>query len=157
MTMKRTVQFIALIAILVFLAGFTIARAAEKEKTPSSVVREFYQWYFKNQEHYRDKISQQKNNFEPELYENLADALKKGPPDKNWLDFEPFVNAQWSAKSYKITKENVQGNKALVDVNIQLGRGKSALQVLLKKSQAGWKIANFIYNKDFNLADILKK
>jgi len=152
----RFVKTVSILTLIIFIALLGSGWAKEA-RTPRSVVEGFYKWYFKNQDHYRKKISERKNVFEPTLYKELEIGLKKTPKDGKWIDINPFTNAQWSARSMTITKEKIQGDKAILHLDIKLGRGKSALDVMLLKIEGKWKIANFIYRKDYDLLTFLRE
>lgn len=153
--MNRKNTIIIALFIILAAAGSIHARAAQP---PENTVSDFYNWYFKNDRVYRQKITEKKALFEPELFDNLVNAFKKGPKDGKWVDFDPFMNAQMNGKSISIRKVIQDNVRASVVVDITLSRrGKSSLKVFLRKHGDSWKIANFIYDRDFNLLDFLKK
>jgi hypothetical protein len=147
----RKLLVIVFLGLWVLLPG--VVRASE---TPSAVVESFYEWFFSRDNVYREKISEQSEIFEPELMNNLIQGFSKKPGDKNgWVDFNPFLNAQWDGDSASVRREIIHGNTASVIVDIKLTRGNSSVKVFLRKTGDNWKIANFIY-EDFNLLSFLK-
>lgn len=148
--------FVVLLSIAVFFA-VNMPVVSAKDNNPGSVVEEFYDWYLKTPRH-REYLSEQEDNFSKELYDHLVNAFKKQPGDGAWVDFDPFINAQMDAKGYKIADEKIDGVNASVKVKITMSRGgENALKVFLKKIDGQWKIANFIYDKDFDLLSFLKE
>ncbi|MDQ7824966.1 MAG: DUF3828 domain-containing protein [Candidatus Eremiobacteraeota bacterium] len=161
---------LSFLVLLVLAMTFSPAQAAEK--TPAQVLDGFYKWYFKNvpaidpvkgPEHkpftYRDNFSQAKDFFQPDLYRMLSMAFTKGPSDGDWIDFDPFINAQMGARGYKMGKSALKGNRATVTVSILPGRGSTwkDIPVELTKSGGTWRISNYLYDKDFDLYRFLKK
>jgi len=129
---------------------------------PQTVVTQFYQWYVKDQDRLRERISQQRDSFDPALYQQLTQAFQKQPSDGQFLDFDPFSGTQVS--SYKATVRNVQktsNTKADVNIDVYAGLrspGKPVpIRVVVVQQNDRWRINNLVYKEpEFDLLTQLK-
>lgn len=122
---------------------------------PEAVVSQFYQWWVQNQEQGRQRFSQQRGVFTPELYQQLVQAFRKQPRDGAWLDFDPFSFSQVSTQGIRVgtvRRSPRNGRTAEVDIAVIVGlRGRSGtavpIKVLLQQRGDRWQIDNLIYMK----------
>lgn len=152
------IRGIALPVLLLLLVLGTPAAFAAK-KGPSAVTKDFYAWYLKNEGKARERFGEVKKYFEPRLYELLVEGFRKRPSDKGgWIDFDPFYDAQWSAKRVDVGKARITGSKATVPVKVHLSRsGVTTPTVELTESKGAWRISNVLYKENFDLRSFLEK
>jgi hypothetical protein len=140
-----------------------VAGTGAAANSATDVLKKFYEWYEVQPNHrWTDHFSQVKSLFDPGLYTALVTVLhSKANQEEPILDFDPFVNAQWDAKSYAFGTPSTKGGDVLVPVTLNLsGRpeAKTTLTAVLRKNAAGnYVIYNLIYDPTFNLRDFLQK
>jgi len=116
---------------------------AQTPKAPQSetescrkFVQEFYNWYLKvlnsgsNLSSTELILKYRKSSFNPELLRQLKQDEDASAKDKDYivgLDFDPFVNAQDYAESYKVGKVTHKGGNYQVEVYGDWGKVDGAL------------------------------
>uniref|UniRef100_B8HJZ2 DUF3828 domain-containing protein n=1 Tax=Cyanothece sp. (strain PCC 7425 / ATCC 29141) TaxID=395961 RepID=B8HJZ2_CYAP4 len=137
------------------LAGLILPSPTLAEMGPAATVEGFYQWYVSNQDRLRQKLSQQKDLFEPVLYQQLIQAFQKQPQDgQRWLDFDPFSDTQVRTYSSKVRSVKLKEDKAIIDIDVYAGLRQPGspvpIQVLLQRQNDKWQITNFVYRQNSN-------
>ncbi|MDR5640296.1 DUF3828 domain-containing protein [Thermosynechococcus sp. PP42] len=133
--------------------ALVIETGAIASSAPETVVSQFYQWWVRNQDQGRQRFSQQRAAFTPDLYQQLIQAFRKQPRDGAWLDFDPFSFTQVSTQGVKVRNVRRSPNHpqvAEVDIEVMVGlRGRSGtpvpIKVLLRQGGDRWQIDNLIY------------
>lgn len=145
--------------------ALVIETGAIASPAPETVVTQFYQWWVQNQDQGRQRFTQQRAAFTPELYQQLMQAFRKQPGDGAWLDFDPFSFTQVSTQGVKVRSVRRSPNNprvAEVDIEVMAGlRGRSGtavpMKVLLRQGGDRWQIDNFIYTSTWdNLRCLLR-
>lgn len=133
--------------------ALVIEAGAIASPAPETVVTQFYQWWVQSQDQGRQRLSQQRAAFTPELYQQLVQAFRKQPQDGAWLDFDPFSFTQVSTQGMKVRSVRQSPSNprvAEVDIEVMAGlRGRSGtavpMKVLLRQGGDRWQIDNLIY------------
>jgi hypothetical protein len=146
----------------VLLAGPPMAARSDVSGA-TATLNKFYSWYHLQPNHeWTGHFGQVKALFDPGLYAMLEAVLhSKANQQEPIMDFDPFVNAQWDAKSYALGTPIDKGADVQVPVTLNLSgspNAKTKLIAVLRKNVAGmYVIYNFIYDPTFNLRDFLRK
>lgn len=82
--------------------ALVIETGAIARPAPETVVSQFYQWWVRNQDQGRQRLSQQRAVFTPDLYQQLMQAFRRQPRDGVWLDFDPFSFTQVSTQGVQV-------------------------------------------------------
>jgi len=124
----------------------------------SAVVNAFYKWYFSvngTRAGWSGHLSEAKPYLTASLYALLTKMVAK---EKNGggaiLDFDPFVDAQEMATSFKV------GTPSGSQVPVTFGFGKSSEHsrvTAIVHSGSTWQIDNFSYGSDGNLRTMLQQ
>ncbi|WJI26587.1 DUF3828 domain-containing protein [Thermosynechococcus sp. QKsg1] len=133
--------------------ALVIETGAIARPAPETVVSQFYQWWVRNQDQGRQRLSQQRAVFTPDLYQQLMQAFRRQPRDGVWLDFDPFSFTQVSTQGVQVRNVRRSPNHpqvAEVDIEVMAGlRGRSGtpvpIKVLLRQGSDRWQIDNLIY------------
>jgi hypothetical protein len=168
---KRTVTMVIMVLLLgvilflqmSFQTGFQTKSLAIDP--PQAIVTQFYEWYIRNNDQYRDRIAEQQRVFTPELYRNLVAAFQKQPQDGAWLDFDPFSNTQVGSFSVVVrsVRQSPQNNLTTeVDIDIYAGLRRPGtpvpIKVLVGQQDGQWQIKNLVYMSTWdNLLCYLKE
>ncbi|MHB2016470.1 MAG: YqhG/Tai3 family protein [Candidatus Xenobia bacterium] len=150
--MKRFLLSLLLVACLM------PCRVVAEPNDPKGVAAGFYEWYMTHQSKMPEALAEQRENLTPQLYRLLMAGYKA-----NHIDFDPFVNAQWSAQHYLIGRVERHGKQAEVHVSLQLERsGSTSLTLLMTETQQEWQIADIRYPaegsvKSWTLLHLLKQ
>ena len=84
----------------------------------------------KNQYDVRERFAQQETAFEPELYQQLVQAFKKGQQDGAWFDYDPFSYTQAQiVKPVVRSVKRPQNRAAEVDIDVYVGPGSTVPDV----------------------------
>jgi hypothetical protein len=142
------------------------------ESPPQAIVNQFYQWWYFT-DHTEQQFAQQKQVFDPELYQQLIQAFAKKPgQDSDFLDFDPFSGTQvmFAKVGVRSVQQPWKDHSAEVDMDLYEGRirnGKRvqvsdkpvSVKVLVEKQEQSWRIRNLVYMRgDWgNLRCILKE
>lgn len=125
--------------------------ALAQPKTPDEATKALFDWYQQAGDQYRDELSNAQAYLDPKLYRLLEQGFKRSPSDSFWVDFDPFVNAQVSAGSFKFGEPYLTGDSAFVRVTPYMemeGARPLAMpdiKVYLTQSGGHWRVANLIY------------
>jgi hypothetical protein len=128
---------------------------------PGSVVKEFYTWYMACSRKVPgpcERIAEKKELVTPSLYNQIRKASGLDPRTaENYLDFDPFIDAQVHARSFAAGEEKVSGDTASVPVTITYERGgeKKIITVALQRTGSVWRISNFLGGEGYDLAKTL--
>jgi hypothetical protein len=129
----------------------------------TAVLGKFYHWYSVQPNHrWTDHFNQVKSLFDPTLYSMLLAVLNSTANQREpVLDFDPFVNAQWDAKSYAFGKPSATGRDVSIPVTLNLsGRPEATTKltaVMRSEAPGGYVIHNIVYDPKFNLREFLSK
>jgi len=129
----------------------------------TTTLKKFYGWYLLQPNHeWTDHFGQVRPLFDRGLYTMLETVLhSKANQQEPVIDFDPFVNAQWDAKSYALGTPIDKGADVQVPVTLNLSgspNAKTILTAVLRKNASGsYVIYNLIYDPTFNLRDFLRK
>jgi hypothetical protein len=133
-----------IVALLIVVAAFATARAAEPSATPEGCIRGFYRWYVTNLVASRDPMKQRKEmrRYATERLLKEIDKMVKGP---DGLDGDYFTDAQdfdplW-AKNIAISGVKTAGDKSTAHVLLDGAKGmRKKLVVDLVKEEGTWKV-----------------
>ena len=135
------------------------------QSTPDGATKATFEWYQQAGDSHRKDFHKAEPYLAPELYGLLNQGFQRTPSDEFWVDFDPFVNAQVPAKSFKYGEPYITDpDNAFVIVRpyMELGDGKTMpmpdIKVHLKKLSGKWQVANLIYTGEnsFELLTYLK-
>ena len=141
------------------------AQAKPQAAGPVGVVNAFYRFHFAHGMGFDERTVRRKRRWlTAELFELLLAELRKpvAPDEVPYFDGDPFTDAQEYPNAFRVGRPAQTGARARVPVTrVWLARGKvmkrRTLQVELRRAQAGWRIANFIYPDDRDLLRELKR
>ena len=142
---------LSLILLSFFLA--TVPAVAQAT-TPDGTTQALFQWYQQAGDDYRNDFAAAESYLDPKLYDLLQKGFERTPSDSFWVDFDPFVNAQVSAGSFKFGEPYLTGESAFIRVTPYMEmEGGSPLampdiKVYLTQSGGEWRVANLIYTGD---------
>lgn len=159
--MKRKLICTLLAGGLLFAAAPIPARSDNSAAV--AVLKKFYAWYLIQPNHnWADRLGGVKSLFDPGLYTMLETVLHSEANQREpILDFDPFVNAQWDAKSYAFGTPTAKGADVLIPVTLNPSghpNPKSKLTAVLFRNASGsYVIYNLIYDPTFNLRDFLRQ
>ncbi len=135
---------------LIVATGSTLAQPA----TPDAATEALFEWYQQAGDDYRNDFAAAESYLDPKLYDLLQRGFERTPSDSFWVDFDPFVNAQVSAGSFKFGEPYLTGESAFIRVTPYMEmEGGSPLampdiKVYLTQSGGQWRVANLIYTGD---------
>jgi hypothetical protein len=156
-------MFVCALLLGAFLLAITPMAARSDDSRATSTLKKFYSWYHLQPNHeWTAHFGQVKALFDPGLYTVLETVLhSKANQQEPIIDFDPFVNAQWDAKSYALGTPIDKGADVQVPVTLNLSgspNAKTTLTAVLRRNASGtYVIYNFIYDPTFNLRDFLRK
>lgn len=135
---------------------FTLVLCGLAQADSYSTTQEFYDWYLESGSDYREKISQAKPHLSSELFGLLSRGFALTPDNGRFVDFDPFINAQISAKRISVGKPHDFDNDmqwVKVTPFMEMGQGGSTipmpeLKVFLAYDNGGYKITNIVYPAD---------
>lgn len=128
-------------------------------------VQGFYDWYLPRVlkgkgDPEMEAVKSKGAMFSPELRRALLEdrvAQSKDPTEVVGLDFDPFLNSQDIAKTYKAGKVEHSGQRWLVSMYSSYSTKEPALAAQVEKGKQGWRFTNFLYGKDGDLLGVLRK
>jgi hypothetical protein len=133
--------------------GGTAATSAVPGCPPdaSRAVTQFYDWYIRAGEGYRERLFEQRRLFQPALYADLQSAFLLAPPAEAFLDVDPFNGAQVSSYGFRLDGCRIHSSDQL-EVRLLVKAGLSPertseqpISVWLSLADGEWRIQDIQY------------
>lgn len=155
----RIVGAALLVALALAMPAAAQKKRAPKPADPAAVVRTLYSYHFKHKFDWTGTLAHNRELFAPDLLKLLdeVDRAQAANPDEIvGLDFDPLVDAQEEAQTYRITGTKREGDEAIVTVTANIYGSPRTMRLRLAQFDGAWRITNINY-AEYDLVTILKE
>ena len=160
------IRYLLTAALLMATALSATSRADEWKPCPpqaSELLNNFYSWLDANPDTARTRFSSRKDDFTPDLFDQLRRSFALTPDGGRFLDFDPFTDSQSGSFGHKVEgcrTDAPQRVTALVSVRVGLNPERTfrkPINYLLTKVDQRWRIADITYEDNQRLQTILRE